>query len=159
MKVLPPLWVSLLSLTSESLATFKNDHLLNPRRLFPEWGAKMGFINSHLERALELDARRSSHPIEVPCDDAKKVNQIFDALSYSKAGSGKGFPNRLSGILTHYRLVLRMLSDFVTEEKFLEGVVRSLLYVMGRSHFLLVNLPEEAPLLQRAYNQSLGGNF
>jgi aminopeptidase 2 len=57
----------------------------------------MGFINSHLERALELDARRSSHPIEVPCDDAKKVNQIFDALSYSKAGSGKASPTGFLG--------------------------------------------------------------
>lgn len=63
--------------------------LLMDPRLFPEWGAKMAFINGHLERALELDARRSSHPIEVSCDDAKKVNQIFDALSYSKAGSGE----------------------------------------------------------------------
>jgi aminopeptidase 2 len=49
----------------------------------------MAFINYHLARALELDARRSSHPIEVPCDDAKKVHQIFDVLSYSKAGSGE----------------------------------------------------------------------
>lgn len=112
-------------------------------RLFPEWGAKKEFINAHLERvgccnlsyslgnshfpkALALDARRSSHPIEVPCDDAKKVNQIFDALSYSKAGSGND--TTIISTPTEPSAVLRMLSDFVTEEKFLKGVVSCILY-------------------------------
>jgi aminopeptidase 2 len=57
-------------------------------RLFPEYDASTEFIEDHLQRALELDSKRSSHPIEVPCPDANQVNQIFDALSYSKAGSG-----------------------------------------------------------------------
>ncbi|CAG7846066.1 Aminopeptidase 2; Flags: Precursor [Serendipita indica DSM 11827] len=98
-----PEWWDVLYL-NEGFATLMGE-LVILDKLFPEWGAKMSFINSHLERALALDARRSSHPIEVPCDDAKKINMIFDALSYSKAGS-----------------VLRMLSDYVTEEKFLKGV-------------------------------------
>ncbi|PVG02822.1 putative AAP1-alanine/arginine aminopeptidase [Serendipita vermifera] len=98
-----PEWWDVLYL-NEGFATLMGE-LVILDKLFPEWGAKMEFINAHWESALALDARRSSHPIEVPCDDAKQVNQIFDALSYSKAGS-----------------VLRMLSDFVTEEKFLKGV-------------------------------------
>jgi aminopeptidase N len=56
--------------------------------LYPEWKVNTEFINDHLERALKLDAKLSSHPIEVPCPDANKANQIFDSLSYSKAGSG-----------------------------------------------------------------------
>jgi hypothetical protein len=62
----------------------------------------------------------------LPCDDAKKVNQIFDALSYSKAGSGAD--TGLLYCLTNHPAVLRMLSDFVTEEKFLKGVVRDFWY-------------------------------
>ncbi|RDX48017.1 hypothetical protein OH76DRAFT_1484207 [Lentinus brumalis] len=52
-----------------------------------------------------LDAKLSSHPIEVECPDPGKILQIFDALSYAKAGS-----------------VLRMLSSYVGEERFLKGV-------------------------------------
>ncbi|RPD63715.1 hypothetical protein L227DRAFT_496652 [Lentinus tigrinus ALCF2SS1-6] len=55
--------------------------------------------------ARSLDAKLSSHPIEVECPDASKILQIFDALSYAKAGS-----------------VLRMLSSYVGEELFLKGV-------------------------------------
>lgn len=54
---------------------------------------------------MDLDAKLSSHPIEVECPDAEMVNQIFDDLSYSKAAS-----------------VLRMLSNYVGEERFLKGV-------------------------------------
>ncbi|KIY51112.1 hypothetical protein FISHEDRAFT_71404 [Fistulina hepatica ATCC 64428] len=74
-------------------------------KIFPEWKVYTEFITMHLARALELDAKLSSHPIEVECPDANRVAQIFDSLSYSKAAS-----------------VLRMLSDHVGEEKFLHGI-------------------------------------
>ncbi|KAI0050503.1 leucyl aminopeptidase [Auriscalpium vulgare] len=74
-------------------------------KIFPEWKADTEFINEHLNDALRLDAKPSSHPIEVDCPDANQINQIFDALSYAKAAS-----------------VLRMLSKYVGEEKFLKGV-------------------------------------
>ncbi|KIM28783.1 hypothetical protein M408DRAFT_8575 [Serendipita vermifera MAFF 305830] len=112
-----PEWWDVLYL-NEGFATLMGE-LVILDKLFPEWGASKEFINMHLQSALALDARRSSHPIEVPCDDAKKINQIFDALSYSKAGS-----------------VLRMLSDFVTEEKFLKGVsiyLKKHLYSIART--------------------------
>ncbi|KAF8892603.1 leucyl aminopeptidase [Infundibulicybe gibba] len=73
--------------------------------LFPEWKVDSEFISNHLGAALSLDAKLSSHPIEVECPDANHINQIFDSLSYSKAAS-----------------VLRMLSNYVGEDKFLKGV-------------------------------------
>lgn len=57
-------------------------------RVFPEWKVHATFISSHLHEALDLDAKLSSHPIEVECPDANMINQIFDSLSYSKAASG-----------------------------------------------------------------------
>lgn len=57
-------------------------------RIYPEWNVHAEFVNGHLSRALSLDAKLSSHPIEVECPDANKINQIFDSLSYSKAASG-----------------------------------------------------------------------
>ncbi|KAF8985615.1 leucyl aminopeptidase [Cyathus striatus] len=73
--------------------------------VFPEWRVDSEFICDHLNKALALDSKYSSHPIEVECPDANHINQIFDSLSYSKAAS-----------------VLRMLSNYVGEDKFLHGV-------------------------------------
>ncbi|KAF7360192.1 Aminopeptidase 1 [Mycena venus] len=73
--------------------------------IIPEWKLDAEFVNEHLNKAFSLDSGLSSHPVEVICRDANKINQIFDVLSYSKAAS-----------------VLRMLSRFVGEDKFLKGV-------------------------------------
>ncbi|KAH9964734.1 peptidase family M1-domain-containing protein [Lactifluus volemus] len=74
--------------------------------IHPEWKVDADFINMHLTAALRLDAKLSSHPIEVEIPDAGQIGQIFDSLSYSKAASA----------------VLRMLSKYVGEDKFLMGV-------------------------------------
>jgi aminopeptidase 2 len=74
-------------------------------RIEPAWKAHSAFISDHLARALNLDALRSSHPIEMDCPDEATIQQIFDAVSYSKGGS-----------------VLRMLAALLGEEGFLQGV-------------------------------------
>ncbi|KAI6028342.1 hypothetical protein F5J12DRAFT_804695 [Pisolithus orientalis] len=74
-------------------------------QIYPEWKVDSEFISENLNEALELDAKLSSHPIEVHCPDANQINQIFDSLSYAKAAS-----------------VLRMLSNHVGQERFLKGV-------------------------------------
>ncbi|KIL68636.1 hypothetical protein M378DRAFT_71638 [Amanita muscaria Koide BX008] len=89
---------------NEGFATLMGEVII-AGRVFPDWKVDSSFITEHLNRALSLDAKPSSHPIEVDCPDANKINQIFDALSYSKAAS-----------------VLRMLANHVGEEKFLRGV-------------------------------------
>ncbi|KAF7338457.1 Aminopeptidase [Mycena venus] len=89
---------------NEGFATLMGEVIIL-NKIFPQWKANSEFISDHLQSALALDAKLSSHPIEVECPDANHINQIFDALSYSKAAS-----------------VLRMLCDYVGEEKFLKGV-------------------------------------
>ncbi|KAK0503051.1 leucyl aminopeptidase [Armillaria luteobubalina] len=59
--------------------------------VFPEFKPKSDFIGDHLNQALALDAKRSSHPIEVECPTADHINQIFDSLSYAKAASEARF--------------------------------------------------------------------
>ncbi|KAF8198250.1 leucyl aminopeptidase [Mycena galopus ATCC 62051] len=83
---------------------YLNEEAVVLGQIFPEWEVKSSFVTAHVHRALVLDAKRSSHPIEVECPDANFINQIFDALSYSKAAS-----------------VLRMLSEYIGEERFLQG--------------------------------------
>ncbi|KAJ7359624.1 leucyl aminopeptidase [Mycena albidolilacea] len=78
---------------------------LNEGEIYPEWKLDAEFVNEHVNKAFSFDSGLSSHPVEVICRDANKINQIFDGLSYSKAAA-----------------VLRMLSRFVGEDKFLKGV-------------------------------------
>lgn len=92
---------------NEAFATLMGEVIILDR-VFPEWKSASEFIVSHLNRALDLDGKRSSHPIEIPLqgenvEDA--VNQVFDAISYSKGAS-----------------VLRMLSKMLGEDVFLKGV-------------------------------------
>ncbi|KAE8222062.1 hypothetical protein CF319_g4685 [Tilletia indica] len=92
---------------NEAFATLMGEVIILDR-IYPEWKSSSEFINNHLSRALELDAKRSSHPIEVPLqgenvEDA--VNQVFDAISYSKGAS-----------------VLNMLSHMIGQDVFLKGV-------------------------------------
>ncbi|EIW77439.1 hypothetical protein CONPUDRAFT_84517 [Coniophora puteana RWD-64-598 SS2] len=89
---------------NEGFATLMGEYIVVDR-LYPKWKVDAEFIIENLNDALNLDAKPSSHPVEVPCPDANLVNQIFDSLSYAKGAS-----------------VLRMLSNFVGQERFIKGV-------------------------------------
>eukprot|EP01065_Artemidia_motanka_P038148 TRINITY_DN47000_c0_g1_i1.p1 TRINITY_DN47000_c0_g1~~TRINITY_DN47000_c0_g1_i1.p1 ORF type:complete len:884 (+),score=298.07 TRINITY_DN47000_c0_g1_i1:58-2709(+) len=56
-------------------------------KLHPEWGVWEDFVCSDQMRALQLDALRSSHPIQQPVSRAEQVDEIFDIIAYSKGGS------------------------------------------------------------------------
>ncbi|KAI9794864.1 MAG: Aminopeptidase 2 mitochondrial [Peltula sp. TS41687] len=92
---------------NEGFATFMSWFACNS--FHPEWKVWQSYVTGTLQEALSLDALRSSHPIEVPVKRADEINQIFDAISYSKGSC-----------------VLRMLSTFLSEDAFFEGVRRYL---------------------------------
>lgn len=72
---------------------------------FPEFDIWTQFVNQDLGRALELDALHTSHPIEVPVGSPDEVDEIFDAISYSKGAS-----------------VIRMLHDYIGDADFRKGM-------------------------------------
>jgi aminopeptidase 2 len=88
---------------NEGFATWASWYSCNI--FYPEWKVWESYEVDNLQRALALDSLRSSHPIEVPVKKADEINQIFDAISYSKGSC-----------------VLRMISTYLGEETFLEGV-------------------------------------
>jgi len=88
---------------NEGFATFVG--WLATESLHPEWKVFAQFVTGDLQRGLQLDALRSSHPIEVPIYDASEINQIFDAISYSKGAS-----------------VIRMLDGWLGRDVFMNGV-------------------------------------
>lgn len=88
---------------NEGFATWMSWYSCNI--FYPEWKVWESYVIDNLQMALSLDSLRSSHPIEVPVKRADEINQIFDAISYSKGSS-----------------VLRMISQYIGEDKFIQGV-------------------------------------
>lgn len=88
---------------NEGFATWMSWYSCNV--FYPDWKVWEGYVTDNLASALSLDSLRSSHPIEVPVKRADEINQIFDAISYSKGSC-----------------VLRMISKQLGEDVFMEGV-------------------------------------
>ncbi|MFA5987560.1 MAG: M1 family metallopeptidase [Candidatus Paceibacterota bacterium] len=73
--------------------------------IFPEWDMWTQFAYADYGRALDLDSLKTTHPIEVKVKHSHEINQIFDAVSYSKGAS-----------------VIRMLADYLGEKDFRQGL-------------------------------------
>jgi len=72
---------------------------------FPDYDIWTQFITNDFVRAQELDAMKNSHPIEVEVGHPSEVDEIFDAISYSKGAS-----------------VIRMLHEYIGDEDFKTGL-------------------------------------
>ncbi|XP_062318651.1 aminopeptidase N-like [Osmerus eperlanus] len=74
----------------------------------PDWNVKDLIVLADVHRVFAVDALASSHPLSSREEDIQKpaqISELFDAISYSKGAS-----------------VLRMLSDFLTEGVFRQGL-------------------------------------
>ena len=92
---------------NEAFATYMGE-VVSMSAVYPETDWIGEFAHTELNRALDLDAKRSSHPIQLALkgenvEDA--ISQVFDAISYSKGAS-----------------VLRMLSHMIGQDTFIQGV-------------------------------------
>lgn len=73
--------------------------------IFPKYDIWAQFVTQiHIE-ALELDALRNSHPIQVPVGHPSEIDEIFDDISYCKGAS-----------------VIRMLHSYIGDEDFRKGM-------------------------------------
>jgi aminopeptidase N len=73
-------------------------------RFHPEWEAWQ-YASTERERAMVLDARKTTHPIQQPVASESEANEAFDAITYSK---GEAF--------------LRMLEAYLGEDAFRAGI-------------------------------------
>lgn len=67
---------------NEGFATYMQT--LSADALYPEWKLWDQYITDDLDRCRSLDGLRSSHPVQVAIPKAEDVEQVFDAISYSK---------------------------------------------------------------------------
>ncbi len=88
---------------NESFASWMGDKAVDV--LFPEWQMWTQFLSYDTNRALNLDGLKNSHPIEQEVKHPSEIEQLFDAISYSKGAS-----------------ILRMLEQFLGEETFRRGL-------------------------------------
>lgn len=88
---------------NEGFATFVG--WLATDHIFPEWKVWTSFVCDDFAQGLGLDGMRSSHPIDIEVNNPNEINQIFDAISYSKGAS-----------------LIRMLTSYLGEENFASGV-------------------------------------
>jgi puromycin-sensitive aminopeptidase len=77
--------------------------------LFPEWDMWTQFIFADTGPAMSLDGLRNTHPIEAEVKTPHDINELFDAISYSKGAA-----------------IIRMLEQFLGEETFRQGLVHYL---------------------------------
>lgn len=70
------------------------------------WDAWNSFINDEIESGMHMDCIKSTHKIGVEVNDPVEVDQIFDAISYSKGSS-----------------VIKMLENWLSPEVFRRGLV------------------------------------
>lgn len=110
------------------------------RRIFPDFQANTWFITKSFTNALKLDAKRSSHPVEVSIPNASMIGQVSGYLhplySCTHGGSLALWRSFLLQSRIKYEYikdlfhcytnflspVLRMLSSFIGVDKFLQGV-------------------------------------
>ncbi|KAJ8683682.1 hypothetical protein QAD02_019474 [Eretmocerus hayati] len=88
---------------NEGYATFVE--FLCVDHLFPEYNIWTQFVSDSHIKALELDALKNSHPIEVPVGHPSEVDEIFDEISYEKGAS-----------------VIRMLHSYIGDDDFRKGM-------------------------------------
>lgn len=88
---------------NESMATYFGWWVCD--ELFPEWSVWNTFIDNEYNHALELDSLNSSHSIEIPIENSKDINQIFDGISYAKGSC-----------------LVRFLASYIGPIKFREGM-------------------------------------
>jgi puromycin-sensitive aminopeptidase len=77
--------------------------------LFPEWEMWTQFLFADTGPAMSLDGLRHTHPIEAEIKTPDDINELFDAISYSKGAA-----------------IIRMLEQFLGEEIFRQGLVHYL---------------------------------
>jgi puromycin-sensitive aminopeptidase len=73
--------------------------------LFPEYDIWTQFVTDTYIKALELDALKNSHAIEVPVGHPAEIDEIFDDISYNKGAS-----------------IIRMLHSFIGDDDFRKGM-------------------------------------
>lgn len=110
----------------------------------PSWNIKDLMVLNELYTVMATDALTTSHPLSFREDEINtpaQISEVFDSIAYSKGAS-----------------VLRMLSDFLTEDVFKEGL-QSYLHTYAYGNTVYTDLWEHLQKAVDNRNVSLPGNI
>ena len=113
---------------NESFASWMGDKAVD--HIYPEWKMWTQFVANDTNRALSLDGLMNSHPIEATVKTPAEVEELFDAISYSKGAS-----------------IIRMLEHYLSPEIFRAGLQKYLTahqYSNARTADLWDSMEEES---------------
>uniref|UniRef100_A0A8C6W192 Aminopeptidase n=1 Tax=Nannospalax galili TaxID=1026970 RepID=A0A8C6W192_NANGA len=102
----------------------------------PNWNLKDLIVLNDVYRVMAVDALASSHPLSSPANEVNtpaQISELFDTITYSKGAS-----------------VIRMLSSFLTEDVFKQGLA-SYLHAFEYSNTIYLDLWEH---LQKAVDNN-----
>lgn len=88
---------------NEGFATYMEHVAIDA--IFPEWKIWDHFVFTDHARALALDGLASTHAIEIEVRHPREIEEIFDAISYSKGAA-----------------IIRMLASYLSEPAFKKGL-------------------------------------
>ncbi|KAK6205076.1 alanine/arginine aminopeptidase [Scheffersomyces amazonensis] len=91
----------------EGFATWMSYYAID--KFYPEWKPWESYNTYNLQTALQKDALRSSHSVNIPLNTVYDIEQGFDSISYEKGCS-----------------LLVMLADWIGQESFLDGISKYL---------------------------------
>ncbi|XP_062439841.1 aminopeptidase N [Rhea pennata] len=110
----------------------------------PSWGIKDLMVLNELYTVMATDALATSHPLsfsEQEINTPAQISEVFDTIAYSKGAS-----------------VLRMLSDFLTEDVFKEGL-QSYLHTFAYGNTVYTDLWAHLQTAVDKNNVSLPGSI
>lgn len=94
------------------------------------WDAWSSFVSDEVESGMSMDSLRSTHSVAVKVNDPVEIDQIFDAISYSKGSS-----------------VIKMLENWLGPDVFRKGLasyIKMYSYANARTQNLWESLTETA---------------
>jgi aminopeptidase N len=115
--------------------------------LFPEWSPWEEFAATNVAYAMELDGLANTHPIQVPVDDPRSLDEIFDAISYSKGAS-------IIDMLHHYlgaEVFKKGLQTYLNRHKFGNTVTHDLWKALGDARVTRLSALKMARLLSAGF--------
>jgi puromycin-sensitive aminopeptidase len=77
---------------NEGFASFMEEYVTN--QIFPDWDIWGQYTIDVQQSALNLDALRTSHPIQVAIRHSSEVDEIFDQISYEKGACPPPSPHK-----------------------------------------------------------------
>nr|AMO02529.1 aminopeptidase N5 [Tityus serrulatus] len=133
---------------NEGFASFMEN--LGTDSIHPEWNVMDQFVST-IQKALDLDSLRNSHPIMVDVNDPIEIEAIFDAISYEKGASILYMLEKFLGMEIFHKGLSHYLNKYMFKNARTKQLWDSFTEVTGKSSNLNVSKIMDTWTLQMGF--------